>query len=164
EVPTVGALARDARLAVAPAERVAAGAAVGAAGELEVEQRLAERRRFAALDGAFRGGLDVGLDLGREMTALTGERVGLALTAAFARDLDALDVGDQRVDLLAVQRAAADEPPRRHRRERAAVLDDEADLVLVELVERGVQRGCGPVDGLDLLGHRVGDGERSDAA
>ena len=41
--------------------------------------------------------------------------------------------GDQGVDLLGVHRAAADETPRRHRRERASVVQDEAHFA----AERG---------------------------
>ena len=57
-----------------------------------------------------------------------------AARAGLRRQLDRLQVGDDRIDLLVVHRAAAGDAPRGHRRELAAVDDDVPDLVLAEAV------------------------------
>ena len=83
---------------------------------------------------------------------------------SFAGNLDRLEVGDEALDLLGVERSSAVETPCRHRRAGPAVGDDECDLFRGEAVEHRVQRRRRPVDRPDLAGGRVGDGERRIAA
>ena len=92
--------------------------------------------------------------VGGQVPRRAGRDVVLAGAAVLAVDLDAVEVGDQRVDLLVVHRAATVDAPRRHRRERSAVDEDEAHLVLAEAVETVLSAGAfqltavtSPVDG-----------------
>ena len=151
----------DLRLAVAPALGVAASARVRAAGQVEVEQRLAHRlvdvaylpastSFWAACSGGLVDALRVSAaDVAGDDAGLGVVRAGaqrLVVAATLGRDLERPDLGDQRLDLLVVQRAAAGETPRRHRRERPAVDEDELDLALVEAVQHGVERRGVPLD------------------
>src|SRR5690606_27252930 len=115
EVPAERTLARLARVAPAPAGRVAAGAAVGAARRAQVVERLAPRGVQPVGDGLVGGGVDLLLDRGRQVAGRAAQRIVLTGTAVLARDLDAPEIGEQGVDLLVVHRAATFDAPWRHR-------------------------------------------------
>ena len=100
EVPTERTLPGHARLVVAPPECVAAGTTVGAASQIEIEQRLADAAGIAVGDDFLSGSLDRSLVLGGEVTRVTDAGVVFALGAVLTRDLDALHVRDEVVDLL----------------------------------------------------------------
>jgi hypothetical protein len=93
---------------------VAACTAVGAAREFEVEECLAVALGLAVFDRFHRGGVDLLLDLGGQVAGVARQRI-FTLETVLARDLDAVHVGDQVVDLLGVHRATTHETPRRHR-------------------------------------------------
>ena len=83
--------------------------------------------------------------------------VGLGL---LGRELDRLEIGDEVVDLLLVERAASFGAPCRHRREGPAVDDDVAHLLLGEAQQHRLQRRRLPVDRGDELVVLVSDRER----
>ncbi len=84
--------------------------------------------------------------------------------AALAGDLDRLDVGDQGLHLLGIERSATFEPPRRHRRSWSPVGDDVGDFFRREAVQHGVQRRRRPRHCPHLTGGRIGDRERGVAS
>ena len=80
--------------------------------QLEVEQGFADRPVRPVGDALFGGGLDLGLRVGGQVSAVAVTGVLDLRQAVFARDLDALQILEQVLDLLLVHRATADEPPR----------------------------------------------------
>ena len=88
----------------------------------------------------------------------------LVFETTLTLDLDALHVLDERLDLLGRHRATTNGAPWRHRRERAAVVEDELHFGFVEPVEDRVDCRSFPVDCRDGAGDRVGHRERSFSA
>ena len=130
---------------------MAAAAGVGAAGEVveepEVEEglALAAEHRVAVLEDRRPGSVS-----------------SVSVTCAWASSgvsWIGLEVVDEVLDLLVVERAAALDAPRRHRRDGPAVGEDVRDLLAAVAQEDGVERRRPPVDDLDgAVGDRVGAG------